>query len=174
MQATVQAAVHAEDGAAVPESQTGTLVIGIGNSLFGDDGAGIHVIETLARQSLPEDVEVIDGGTLSFTLLERVENAARLIVVDAAQLDAEPGTVRVFHDADMDDFLNGSQRPSVHEVNLMDVLVGARLRGRMPKRYSLIGIQPLSLDWSATPTPVVAEAVERAAGIIRNLVEETP
>lgn len=174
MQAETQAVAHAESAAVAARAQSGTLIIGIGNSLFGDDGAGIHVVEALMRGQLPPEVEAIDGGTLSFTLLERVENAARLIVVDAAQLDAEPGTVRVFHDAEMDDFLNSSQRPSVHEVNLMDVLVGARLRGRMPARYSLVGIQPLSLDWSSTPTPVVAEAVERAAAIIRDLCEETP
>ncbi|MGK7296118.1 MAG: HyaD/HybD family hydrogenase maturation endopeptidase [Candidatus Wenzhouxiangella sp. M2_3B_020] len=172
MQAAVHAVAPAEGTAKGAEAQSGTLVIGIGNSLFGDDGAGIHVIEALEGFSLPDDVELVDGGTLSFTLLEMVENAARLIVVDAARLDAEPGTVRVFHDAEMDDFLNSSKRPSVHEVNLLDVLVAARLRGRMPARYSLVGIQPMSLEWSATPTPVVAEGVARAAEIVAALCEE--
>jgi hydrogenase maturation protease len=152
---------------------TGTLVIGIGNSLFGDDGAGVHVIERLADYGLPDDVQLVDGGTLSFTLLELVENAERLIVVDAAKLDAAPGTVEVFHDEAMDEFLTSAKRPSVHEVNLLDVLVGARIRGRLPERRTLIGIQPESLDWSSTPTPAVAAAVIRAADEIAALCRGT-
>lgn len=151
---------------------TGTLVIGIGNSLMGDDGAGIHVISRLAGVSLPDDVEMIDGGTLSFTLLERVENAARLIIVDAAALDAEPGTVQVFHESAMDEFLNSRSRPSVHEVNLLDVLTAARLRGRMPARYSLVGIQPEFIGWSSEPSARVAAGIERAAETISNLLED--
>lgn len=156
------------------EKPSGTLVIGIGNNLLCDDGAGIHVIELLRSRSLPKDVELIDGGTLSFTLLEQVENAEYLVIVDAAELDEEPGTVRVFRNAEMDAFLSNSRRPSVHEVNLLDVLTAARLRGRMPKRYAMVGIQPLNVNWSSTPSEPVAKAVREAAEIIAELVGETP
>lgn len=158
----------------LPASPSGTLVIGIGNNLLGDDGAGIHVIELLRSKSLPENVELVDGGTLSFTLLEQVENAEHLVIVDAAELDAEPGTVRLFENAEMDAYLSNSRRPSVHEVNLLDVLTAARLRGRMPKRYAMVGIQPLNVNWSSTPSEPVAKAVGQAAGIIAGLVGETP
>jgi hydrogenase maturation protease len=171
---TLENNTAALDWAANPDlcEPTGTLVIGIGNSLFGDDGAGIHVIDRLADHGLPDDVRLVDGGTLSFTLLELVENAERLIVVDAAQLDAQPGTVEVFHDEAMDEFLTSAKRPSVHEVNLLDVLVGARIRGRLPARRTLVGIQPESLDWSSTPTVKVAEGVARAADQIAALCKE--
>lgn len=160
---------HETGHAAAPVAST--LVIGIGNSLMGDDGAGIHVIARLAGKSLPDNVELVDGGTLSFALLERVENAGQLIIVDAAMLDAEPGTVRVFHEAAMDEFLNSRRRPSVHEINLLDVLTAARLRGRMPRRYSLVGIQPESVDWSSEPTANVTAGIETAAGIISGMLE---
>jgi hydrogenase maturation protease len=156
----------------IENARIATLVIGIGNSLFGDDGAGIHVIETLREAGLPEGVELVDGGTLSFTLLDFVEEADRLIVVDAAELHAEPGTVEVFHDAAMDAFLTSSKRPSVHEVNLLDVLVAARIRGRLPAKRTLVGIQPLSLDWSSTPTPDVAAGVAKAADAIAGMCEK--
>jgi hydrogenase maturation protease len=152
--------------------QRGTLVIGIGNNLLTDDGAGIHVIELLSQQQWPDDVELVDGGTLGFTLLEQVESAERLIVVDAAQLDAEPGTVRVFRNSEMDDFLTGSRRTTVHEVNLLDVMGAARFRGRLPRHYTLVGIQPLTVDWGASPTPVVAEAAARAAELIGEMIRE--
>lgn len=155
-----------------PVPPSGTLVIGIGNNLLGDDGAGIHAIERLRGKRLPDHVELVDGGTLSFTLLEQVENAEFLVIVDAAELDAEPGTVRLFENAAMDDFLSTSLRPSVHEVNLLDVLTAARLRRRMPSRYAMVGIQPLNVGWSSTPSTPVHKAVDEAVEIIVELVGE--
>lgn len=149
-----------------------TLVIGIGNNLLTDDGAGIHVIERLQRAGLPEHVELVDGGTLGFTLLELVEDARRLIVVDAAQLEAEPGAVEVFEDQQMDAYLTTCRRSSVHEVNLMDVIGAARFRGLMPERYALVGIQPASTDWGSEPTERVARGVEQATAIIIDMVGE--
>lgn len=152
--------------------QTGrTLVIGIGNLLMSDDGAGIHVIEALRNRTLPEHVELIDGGTLSFTLLETVESADRLIIVDAAELEAAPGTVRAFHDRDMDVYLGSANRPSVHEVNLLDVLTAARLRGRMPGRYSLIGIQPANIGWGDRPSKALEPSIDQAVDLVLELLE---
>ncbi|HKL51989.1 MAG TPA: HyaD/HybD family hydrogenase maturation endopeptidase [Wenzhouxiangellaceae bacterium] len=167
-------AVHETTGATGPVSQgnlpCGTLVIGIGNNLLGDDGAGIHAIERLRGKNLPDHVELVDGGTLSFTLLEQVENAEFLIIVDAAELDSEPGTVRLLENAEMDEFLATSRRPSVHEVNLLDVLTAARLRRRMPARYAMVGIQPLDVEWSSNPSEPVDKAVDEAVEIIVRLV----
>ena len=147
-------------------------VIGIGNNLMTDDGAGVHVIEALRHRQLPEDVLILDGGTLSFTLLEEVEQAGMLIIADAAELHASPGTIRMFRDQEMDVYLGNSVRPSVHEVNLLDVLTAARIRGRMPARYALVGIQPAAIGWGTEPSATVAAAVEQAATMIEALIEE--
>jgi len=172
----MQATAPTETEAAVAEREdarpSGTLIIGIGNSLFGDDGAGIHVIERLGGRDLPAHVELVDGGTLSFTLLEKVEGARRLIIVDAAELDAEPGTVQVFRNAEMDGYLSSSIRPSVHEVNLLDVLTAARLRGRLPEHYALVGIQPRDVGWSSRPSTTVDKAVDAAVRIIVEMAGE--
>lgn len=168
-------AIRTENDGGVPdplELPSGTLVVGIGNNLLGDDGAGIHAIERLRAKNLPKHVELVDGGTLSFALLEKVENAAYLIIVDAAELDSEAGTVQVFKDAEMDQFLSTSRRPSVHEVNLLDVLTAARLRGRMPPRYAMVGIQPRDVEWSSIPSSPVDKAVDEAVEIIAGLVGE--
>ena len=161
-----------EGGASRPETQIDTLVIGIGNNLLTDDGAGIHVIDRLNETELPGHVELVDGGTLGFALLEKVESARRLIVVDAAQLDAEPGTVQAFIDEEMDVYLSTCRRSSVHEVNLMDVISAAKFRGLMPERYALVGIQPASVDWGSHPTEVVARGVTEATRIILDMLEE--
>ncbi|MFU8876831.1 MAG: hydrogenase maturation protease [Wenzhouxiangellaceae bacterium] len=173
MQAKVQSGGPESFGtqAAAPDScHYRCTVIGIGNSLMGDDGAGIHVIEQLKQRNIGDDVLLLDGGTLSFTLLEEVERTRHLIVVDAAELHAEPGTVREFHDAEMDDYLGNHQRPSVHEINLLDVLTAARLLGRMPRHYSLFGIQPVLLDWSTEPSEAVRAGISVAADRIAALL----
>ena len=152
-------------------------VIGIGNTLMGDDGAGVHVVERL-KQRLADRIDssairLLDGGTLSFTLLDEVEQTEYLIVADAAQFHADPGTVRLLKEAEMDAYLGSSVRPSVHEVNLLDVLTAARLRGSMPPRYALVGIQPDFVGWSTQPSEAVADSVQRAADMIEALIDAT-
>ncbi len=137
-----------------------TLILGIGNILLQDEGAGIHVIRHLAGLVAGrDDVTLMDGGTLSFSLAGAIEDAAQLIVIDAAQLDAESGTTRVFEGEQMDAFVGGNRKCSVHEVGLIDLLTIARLTDRLPPRRALIGIQPQVVDWGETPSPPVAAAI---------------
>ncbi|MCB1737512.1 MAG: HyaD/HybD family hydrogenase maturation endopeptidase, partial [Gammaproteobacteria bacterium] len=136
-----------------------TLVLGIGNTLLTDEGVGVFVLHALHRQfgHLP-DLDFVDGGTLSFTLASAIEDADYLIVLDAAELNAEPGVVHTFEDAAMDGFL-GAPRRSVHEVGLMDLMDIARLTEHVPRRRALIGIQPHCFEWGDVPSPEVAAAL---------------
>ena len=105
-----------------------TLVLGLGNTLLGDEGAGVYVVRALqARYANRADVEFVDGGTLSFTLAGPIEEAENLIVIDATQLQQQPGTVRVYEGEDMDRFLGSNRKSSVHEVSLMDLMAMAHL-----------------------------------------------
>ncbi|RFF28069.1 MULTISPECIES: HyaD/HybD family hydrogenase maturation endopeptidase [unclassified Wenzhouxiangella] len=153
------------------EAPPSIVVIGIGNTLLGDDGVGVHVVEQLRERNLDKPIAFFDGGTLSFSLLEHIESADRLIIVDAAYLDSPPGTVAVFRNAELEHFLTTSRRPSVHEVNLLDVLGAARLRGRLPAEYALVAIEPGVVDWSSQPSPAVAPAVEEASERVTELIE---
>ncbi len=140
------------------------LVLGIGNNLLSDEGAGVHVLGYLQRHhpDLP-GVRYLDGGTLSFTLAEPIARCDGLIVVDAARLDEPAGTVRRFEGEAMDRYLRG-KRGSVHEVSLGDLLDMARLTGDLPEHRCLVGIQPQSLDWGDGPTAAVAQVIPEAAG----------
>ncbi len=72
---------------------TKTLILGLGNVLMGDEGIGVYVVRALEREQLPDNIECLDGGTGGFTLLEPLENADRIILIDAAD-DGNPiGTV---------------------------------------------------------------------------------
>ncbi|OOG22439.1 peptidase M52 [Thioalkalivibrio denitrificans] len=149
-----------------------TLVLGLGNTLLQDEGIGVHVIGELARLGPDASgVDYVDGGTLSFTLAGVIVESDALIVVDTAQLDSAPGTVRVFEGAEMDAFVGSGRKTSVHEVSLRDLLAIATLEGRLPARRALIGIQPEVLDWGESLSPAVAAAVPLACTEVRALLE---
>lgn len=148
-----------------------TLVLGIGNTLLTDEGVGVHVLGHLGAAYLPDDVELLDGGTLSFTLAGPIEEADALVVVDAANLKSSPGTLQVFEGEAMDAFLMGNRKSSVHEVGLTDLRAIAMLAGHWPARRALVAIQPQAVDWGEEPTPAVAATIPAAAAAIRGLIQ---
>lgn len=155
---------------ALPEKACKTvLVLGIGNSLMGDDGIGVHVAEKLQQEHLPEGIRILDGGTLSFTLLATVEDSSALIVIDAGELGAPPGTIRVFTGEAMDQFLRTGTRRSVHEVTLSDLVFIASLRGTLPERRALVCIQPASIGWDTRPSPLLLEKMPDVSSEVRKL-----
>jgi len=146
-------------------------VLGIGNNLLADEGVGVHAIQRLAAQSLGEHVRLIDGGTLSFTLAEAIAATDRLIVIDAARFDSQPGTVRLFEGEAMDAFLAGPGRRSVHEVGLIDLMQMARMTGDLPRHRALIGVEPESVDWGSAPTPAVAASLGEVCDLAQQLIQ---
>lgn len=148
-----------------------TLVLGLGNTLLGDEGVGVRVVERLSSTPSPPGVEWMDGGTLSFTLAGPIAEADRLIVVDAANLQREPGAMQVFVGEEMDAFLGTGNVSSVHEVSLLDLLSVSALSDDLPKHRALIGIQPEFVDWSDQLTPAIDAAVERAVDAVGALLE---
>ena len=144
-------------------------IVGIGNNLLTDDGAGIHALNRFAGEHADEDVDCIDGGTVGLALLDRLSAHDGLIALDAMILGKKPGTVTVLQGEDMDTHLR-NQRGSVHEVGLSDLMDALRLRGELPDHRALIGIEPANMDWGTEPTPQVAAAVPQAADLARELV----
>jgi len=149
------------------------LILGIGNSLLRDEGAGIHALNHLREElSGHDDITFIDGGTLSFTLAGYIEDTSHLIVIDAAQLDAAPGHSQVFEGEAMDEFIGSNRKRSVHEVSLLDLMAIARLSDRLPERRALIGIQPAEINWGEHPSAAVAAAMPQVCAQAKKLIEE--
>lgn len=149
-----------------------TLVLGIGNTLLKDEGVGVHVVRALREQApLAEGVDYVDGGTLSFTLAEPIAQAEALIVVDAAQLQAQPGTLRLFVGDEMDAYLSSNRKASVHEVGLADLMAIAKLTGRWPARRALLAIQPKQIEWGEQCSAEVAAAVPEACRLVQAQLE---
>lgn len=150
-----------------------TLVLGIGNTLLSDEGVGVHAARYImdSHPDLP-NTRFLDGGTLSFTLAAPIEDSDNLIVIDAAQLRASPGTVMTFVGSEMDDYLNGQTKRSVHEVGLIDLMSMVRLSGHLPRNRALIGIQPESTDWGELPTNEVQAAMPSVCNTTVRLIRE--
>ena len=69
-----------------------TVVIGLGNPLMGDDGLGLAALARLSEDwTVPPEVELVDGGTWGMNLLPLIEDAGRLILIDAINVGAAPG-----------------------------------------------------------------------------------
>ncbi|HXQ30666.1 MAG TPA: HyaD/HybD family hydrogenase maturation endopeptidase [Steroidobacteraceae bacterium] len=147
------------------------LVLGVGNSLLTDDGAGVHAAVLLNEHvGHPPDLTILDAGTLGFSLLSALGDADALIAFDAARTGGEPGDISIHEGVDFDRFVRRAGR-SVHEVGLADLLDMARLSGHLPERRVLIGIEPQRVDWGLVPTPQVAAALPQCVAVALDLIE---
>lgn len=151
------------------------IVLGIGNTLMSDDGVGCHVVRNLqeAQACAPlsgKNVEILDGGTMGYLLIDRVSDADGLIIIDAANLDAVAGTVRVIDDAGIERYLEDNSSSSVHEVGLIDLLQMMSLNDSQPRLRALVGIQPEMIDWGTEMSPQVAAGVPLASQAVKNIL----
>lgn len=150
---------------------TRTLVLGLGNTLRSDDGVGVHVLQALGMLETGQHVTLRDGGTIGLALLSEIEESGALIAIDAMELNAAPGTVRIFIGPEMDAQLGGKKR-TAHEVALADLIAAARLSGRLPPRRALVAIQPDSTEWGLSPTESIRRSIPAACSAVLSLVEE--
>lgn len=153
-----------------------TLILGIGNTLLTDEGAGIHALNFLqSEHSNIPNLTFLDGGTLSFTLSCWIEDCSNLIVFDAAELQQPAGTVMSFVGDEMDTFLGNTKR-SAHEIGLLDLIDIARITESLPINRALIGIQPEVMSWGMHPSAAVAnsldQAVNQAVALIKQWQEQ--
>ncbi|MGB3916073.1 MAG: HyaD/HybD family hydrogenase maturation endopeptidase [Thiothrix litoralis] len=148
------------------------LVLGIGNILLQDEGIGIHLLNFMERcfPAFP-DVTYLDGGTLSFTLASDIEEHDHLLVLDAVELNAAPGTLCCYENEAMDHFL-GTAKRSAHEVGLLDLMDIARLTDHLPKHRALIGIQYQTFGWGEQPTQRVKHNIPLAGRLAANVLQK--
>ena len=153
------------------EEQGATLVLGIGNLLWADEGFGVRCVERLLeRFELPASVLALDGGTQGLYLLPYVQRAQRLIVFDAIDYGLIPGTLREVRDDQVPRFM-GAKKMSLHQTGFQEVIAAAELTGQCPAQMFLVGVQPEQLeDFGGSLTAVVRAQVDTAvARAVREL-----
>ena len=152
------------------------LVLGIGNTLLGDEGVGVASLDVLgaalAGHADRADIEFLDGGTLSFTLAVPIAECDALLVIDAAELGREAGAVASFAGDAMDGFVGSHRKRSVHEVSLIDLMAISQLGGCWPAQRALIGVQPAFVGWADTLSAPVQASLQEVSRLALATVED--
>jgi hydrogenase maturation protease len=146
------------------------VVLGLGNTLNRDEGVGVHALAPLAvRLGQQDEYELLDGGTLGLNLLPIVEQCSHLLVLDAVSAGKAPGTVVELRREQIP--LYAGVKLSEHQVTFQEVLGLANMRGKLPPRLHLIGVQPsdltIGVELSATVAAALPEMVQRAVAVLR-------
>jgi len=143
----------------------------VGNLLRRDEGIGVRVIQALrARYRFPANVRLVDAGTATLRLLPLLEGADHLIVVDAVDVGAAPGTVLLLRPEDAE--VAPAPGLSLHEMGPLEAL--ALLEATTGHRLSttIVGVQPADLSpWDDTLSEPVARALPEAVGQVLNALE---
>ncbi|MBD3868380.1 MAG: hydrogenase maturation protease [Acidobacteria bacterium] len=145
----------------------GTLVVGVGNTLLGDEGVGVHVIRHMEGMDLPAGLELLDGGTGGFLLLGPMQEAGRVVLIDATLDDQPTGTITKLRPKFSSDY---PRTLTAHDIGLKDVLDAFYLTGSDPPEVTLFAVtipEPsgLTLDLSKEIDAIVPE-------IARQVLEE--
>ena len=143
-----------------------SLILGIGNVLWADEGFGVRCVEALnARFRFPDQVRIMDGGTQGIFLLPWVRSARRLLIFDAIDFALAPATLKLICGDDVPRYM-GAKKVSMHQAGFQEVLSSAQLTGDLPPELALIGVQPELLnDYGGSLTTGVKAQVEPALGL---------
>ncbi len=145
-----------------------TVVLGVGSPLMGDDGVGVAAADRLRRTLGPlPGVAVLDGGTWGMQLLPEIEDADRLLVLDAIYDGQEPGTVVRLEKEEIPRLLY--QKVSPHQIDLREVFAVAELRGTFPPKAVALGVEPETVELQDGLSATVEAALPR---LLRAAVEQ--
>lgn len=131
-----------------PNRSPQITVLGLGNVLYADEGIGVHVAEWLHRHhEFPDNVTIVDAGTRGLRLLPLVEEAERLLLIDAVDFGLPPGEVCVRVNGHIPAYLSG-QKVSAHQNSMSEVLALAEFRGKLPIEIVVVGLEAVDLGKS--------------------------
>lgn len=141
------------------------LVLGVGNVLLGDEGAGVHAVRSMEAEAWPSHVTLLDGGTGGFHLLSLFEEFERIVLVDATMDGQPPGTVRLIRPRFASDY---PRTLSAHDIGLRDLVESAALLGLTPEVVLVtVSVTTLPEGLDADLGPEVAGALPRVAALVR-------
>ncbi|WHY75771.1 HyaD/HybD family hydrogenase maturation endopeptidase [Neobacillus sp. WH10] len=145
-------------------------ILGIGNTLFSDEGVGIHLLPLL-EEALKEDenIEIIEGLTDGMKLLGPVEDAENLIIIDAINSGKEGGTIIKLEGDEIPTYFG--IKMSIHQLGFQEVLLAAKMRERYPKQIVMYGMQPTSLQLGIGLTETNQSMLNELANVVLDQVK---
>ena len=146
------------------------VVIGIGNLLLMDEGIGVHAINELEKYDLSRSIEMYDGGTGGFKLIDLMHGAARVIFIDAVETGKTPGAVTTFSPEDVHSIYH-KKKYSLHDTDLMEVIKMTELLDNPPK-IEIVGIQPKTINYGTTLSKELRDSMSDIINTILMRIEE--
>lgn len=150
------------------------LILGIGNYLMGDEGVGVHIIHEMEGMELPDYVEVLDGGTGGFFLMNVFDEYGKVIFLDATMDEKEAGTIMVRYPKFASDF---PKSLSVHDVGLKDMVEALYILGDLPELHlitiSVQGIQPMVVGMTKKVEACIPKAIETILKLAEKIHQKT-
>lgn len=138
----------------IDEVRLQTVILGIGNELLGDEGVGVHALRLLQEENLPEGIRCVEAGTAILDILPDLEEADRIIILDAMKDGGSPGTVYKIP------FEECSGAPCIASMHGFDIFRVMTLAGRtVPPPTIVFGVEPQEVSWSMQLSPVVADSM---------------
>ena len=135
-----------------------------------DEGIGIHTINELETHDLPKSIEIYDGGTGGFKLIDLMHGAARVIFIDAVETGKAPGSVTIFRAEDVHSIYN-KKKYSLHDTDLMEIIKMAEMLGN-PPMIEIVGIQPKTINYGTTLSKELAGSMSNIVNSVLKRIEE--
>jgi len=146
------------------------LILGVGNVLLTDDGFGVHVINALKDTVFPENIRLIEAGTVSHQLITELHEVDLLIFVDAVEAGDTPGSIFKFSPDDLQ--FKSEQKTSLHQISLIDVLHMTGLTGKKPETI-VIAVQPKDISsWSLELSGEVKASIPKVKELIIEVLKK--
>jgi hydrogenase maturation protease len=149
------------------------LILGIGNFLMGDEAVGVHAIKQFEGMTLPEGVEILDGGTGAFYLMSYFETYPKVILIDATMDGNPPGYIKLITPKFASDF---PKALSTHDVGLKDLLESLEILERLPEIYlytiSIQKIDHMKLELSPEVEAALPIVKQKALDLMKELLKE--
>jgi hydrogenase maturation protease len=139
---------------------------------MGDEGIGVHVAEALLKRPLPAHVDVLDGGTGGFHLLEYFELYKTVILVDATLGDYPLGTIRLIKPKFAHDF---PKAMSTHDIGLKDMVGALQLLGTMPEIHlfvvSIESLQQQGIELTPEISGIVPKLLDEIDELVQTIAQ---
>ncbi len=148
-----------------------TMVLGLGNPIFGDDAVGLRVAEILHKKIRDKDVTIESAELAGLDMLEKLSGYDRAIIIDAIQTGGPPGKIIRLKPENIKSTVHTA---TPHDVNFTTALeLGERIGVKLPARIDIIAIEiPPNVSFSEELTPPVAAAVPRCVEIALEMLAD--
>ena len=141
-----------------------TIILGLGNECLGDEGIGVHAARQLKESALPQTAKVVEVGTAILDTLLALKHAERIIVLDSLKDGGTPGTV---YKIPLDDYNGSPCISSMHNFDLLRVMVRAGRKRKNPLPIMVFGVEPERIGFSKNLSPRVTRSLPYLIEVIQ-------